>query len=468
MTKPFIDDDFMLYSRTASNLFHNHAESLPVIDFHNHLNPQEIYEDRMYDNMTEVWLEADHYKWRAMRANGISERLITGDGGPYEKFLAYADTIQNSFGNPLYHWTHLELKRYFDIDETLNPSSARRIWDACNEKLRDPGWSARNLLRMQKAAILCTTDDPADTLEWHKKIREDIQDLAVLPSFRPGGALDIEKSSFSDYISRLGQTADLKINCVEDLMEALSRRLAFFIENGCRVTDHSLESSFYRGIGSHEADRIFRERLAGNPVSGEEAAGYRGYILTQLGRLYADQGLVMQLHIGAIRNNSSRMFSCLGADAGFDSINDFAYAPQLSELLNAMDRTDQIPRTILYCLNPKDTPMLAAMAGNFQGNEDGIRSRIQLGSAWWFCDHLHGMEEQLQALCDVGLLSGFIGMLTDSRSFLSFPRHEYFRRILCNKVGSLVEKGQYPADMDYLGSMIEGICCGNAETYFRF
>lgn len=468
MTKTFIHDDFILYNRTASELFHNHAKDLPIIDFHNHLNPQEIYEDKMYDNMTEVWLGGDHYKWRAMRANGISERLITGDSDPYEKFLAYAETIQNSFGNPLYHWTHLELKRYFDIEETLSPSSAHGIWDACNHKLRDPGWSARNLLRMQKAKILCTTDDPADTLEWHKKIRTEVQDLTVLPSFRPGGALDIEKSSFADYIGRLGRAADLQISCIEDLMEALSRRLAFFIENGCRVTDHSLESGFYRGIRTGEADRIFRERLAGNPVSKEEAAGYRGYILTLLGRLYADRGLVMQLHIGAIRNNSSRMFARLGADAGFDSLNDFEYAPQLSALLNAMDSTDQLPRTILYCLNPKDLPMLAAMAGNFQANEEGIRSRIQLGSAWWFCDHLHGMEEQLQALCDVGLLSSFIGMLTDSRSFLSYPRHEYFRRILCNKVGDLVEKGQYPADMDYLGKMIENICCGNAETYFRF
>ena len=464
----FIHDDFILYSETASALYHEHAEKMPIIDFHNHLNPREIYEDKMYNNITEVWLGGDHYKWRAMRANGVSEELITGNGDPYQKFLAYADTIQNSLGNPLYHWTHLELKRYFGIDEVLKPESAERIWNACNEKLRDPAFSARNLLRMQKAEVLCTTDDPADDLYWHGKIREEISDIRVLPSFRPGNALDIEKEGFVAYLGRLGEAAGMEIRSAEDLLAALKKRLAFFMENGCRVTDHSIEGNFFKEADMAEVDVIFTKRVSGEELSCEELAVFKGWLLTELGKEYARHGLVMQLHIGAIRNNSTRMFRKLGADTGFDSLADFNYAPQLSGLMDAMDRTGDLPRTILYCLNPKDTPMLAAMAGNFQSNEEGIRSKVQLGSAWWFCDHMHGMQEQIQALCDVGLLSGFVGMLTDSRSFLSFPRHEYFRRILCGKVGEIVEKGQYPADMEYLGKMTEGICYGNAKVYFGF
>lgn len=464
----FIHDDFILYSETASALYHKHAGKVPIIDFHNHLNPREIYEDKMYNNITEVWLGGDHYKWRAMRANGISEELITGNGDPYQKFLAYAATIQNSLGNPLYHWTHLELKRYFGIDEVLKPESAERIWNACNDKLCDPAFSARNLLRMQKAEVLCTTDDPADNLQWHAKIREETNDFRVLPSFRPGNALDIEKEGFVAYLGRLGEAVGFEICSAYDLLAALKKRLTFFMENGCRVTDHSIEGDFFKEAGEAEAGAVLAKRLAGETLSCEELAAFKGWLLTELGKEYARHGLVMQLHIGAIRNNSERFFRRLGADTGFDSMADFNYAPQLGGLLNAMDLTGELPRTILYCLNPKDTPMLATMAGNFQSNEEGIRSKVQLGSAWWLCDHLHGMEEQIQALCDVGLLSGFIGMLTDSRSFLSFPRHEYFRRVLCNKVGEIVEKGQFPADMEYLGKMIEGICYGNAKVYFGF
>ena len=463
----FITDDFILYNDTARELYHEYAENMPIIDYHNHLNPQEISEDRMYENITSVWLGGDHYKWRAMRAQGYSEAMITGSAPDYDKFLAYADTVENCFGNPLYHWTHLELKRYFDIDETLNKETAQSIWERCNERLKDRDFSAQNLLRKQRVEVLCTTDDPADDLKWHKKIRETISDIKVYPSFRPGNVLDIEKNTFADYINKLGEVSDVKIKDIDDLVEALKRRLIFFIENGCRVTDHSLECDFFKGYNKDEANRIFTERMSLGKITPDDGAMYRGVILTELGKLYSDKDLVMQLHIGALRNNSVRMFKELGADTGFDSLSDMCYAPQLGALMNEMDRTDRLPKTILYCLNPRDMAMLMAMAGNYQGNEQGIRSRIQLGSAWWFNDHLHGMEEQLQVLSDMGLLSGFVGMLTDSRSFLSFPRHEYFRRILCNKIGEIVEKGQYPKNMEFLGSMVRNICYHNAAEYFR-
>ncbi|MBO4864251.1 MAG: glucuronate isomerase [Eubacterium sp.] len=462
----FITDDFMLYNDAARELYHEHAEKLPIIDYHNHLSPREIAEDKTYLNMTEVWLGGDHYKWRAMRARGYSEKLITGDADPYEKFLAYADTVQASIGNPIYHWTHLELKRYFDIDETLDKASAPSIWEKCNEKLKRSEFSALGLLRAQNVKVLCTTDDPVDDLKWHKKIREEIKDISVFPSFRPGNVLDIEKASFKDYIAKLGEVSGIDIGDSEDLISALKERLLFFIENGCRVSDHSLENDFFRPCRKADADRILAAKLKGEQVTLDEASMFRGYILTELGKMYAKYGLAMQLHIGAIRNNSSRMFERVGADTGYDSVNDINYAPQLGALLNEMDKEEKLPKTILYYLNPKDAVMLATMAGCFQGNEEGIKSKVQLGSAWWFNDHLHGMEEQLQVLSDTGLLSGFIGMLTDSRSFLSFPRHEYFRRILCNKVGEIVEKGQYPRDMAYLGKMIEDICYYNAEEYF--
>lgn len=465
--KPFIHDDFLLLTDTARELFSSHARNLPVIDFHNHLNPQEIYEDKCYDNIAQVWLDGDHYKWRAMRANGIPEQLITGDGQPFEKFLAWADTVQNCIGNPLYHWTHLELKRYFDVDTPLSPATAKDIWDICNQKLQSPEYSIRHLLKMQNVEILCTTDDPVDDLSWHKKLAMEQSDLQVLPTFRPGNALDIEKENFPSYAASLGAAAQTDVSTLSGLIDALKKRLDYFISAGCRVTDHSLECSFYLPASSETVNALYCKRLAGTVLSSEESAMYRGFVLTELGREYARKGLAMQLHIGALRNNSSRMFVKLGADTGFDSLNDFNYATQLSALLDAMDCTDELPKTILYYLNPKDADMLAAMAGNYQGNKDGIKGKVQLGSAWWFCDHKHGMEQQMEALSDVGLISHFIGMLTDSRSFLSFPRHEYFRRILCNKIGNWVENGEYPKDMDYLGALTENICYYNAKNYFH-
>lgn len=466
--KCFITDNFLLSTQTARELYHSTAKTLPIIDFHNHLNPQEIYEDKCYDNLTQIWLGGDHYKWRAMRANGIPEKLITGDGDPLEKFFAWADTVQNCIGNPLYHWSHLELKRYFDIDETLTLESAERIWSECAAKLKSPDYSIQNLLRKQKVEVLCTTDDPSDDLKYHKLLMKNNIGFRVLPTFRPNRALDIEKAGFSDYVHRFGETARTDVSDLEGLLYALEKRLDYFVEVGCHVTDHSLESNFFipRTIFK-TANAIYKKAMAGLPISAEDAAAYRGFLLTELAKLYTDRSLVMQLHIGALRNNSTRLFEKLGADIGCDSLNDFNYAPQLAGLLDTMDRTDNLPRTILYYLNPKDGPMLAAMTGNYQSNNSRIRGKMQLGSAWWFCDHRRGMEHQLDTLADTGLISTFVGMLTDSRSYLSFPRHEYFRRILCNKIGEWVENGEYPQDMNYLRKLIENICYQNAKEYFR-
>lgn len=461
-----MDESFMLQTDTAKKLYQV-VKNQPIIDYHNHLNPKEIYEDTCYNNIAEVWLGGDHYKWRAMRINGVSEELITGNGNPYEKFLAWADTVQNLIGNPLYHWTHLELQRYFGITKPLNLETAPEIWKICNEQLANPAYSTRNLLRMQHVDTLCTTDDPVDTLEWHKKIREDGFEIRVLPSFRPEKAMAIQKTDFLSYVQKLSKVTGRKLHDVDAFLGALEERLDYFVENGCRVSDHSLEGNFYQKTTREEANAIFTSRLTGAEITEEDAGKFKGYILTKLGQFYHHHNLVMQLHIGAIRNNAKRFYKRLGVDMGFDSLNDFNYAPQLAGLLNAMDEGENLPQTILYCLNPKDTEMLAAMAGNFCSNEEGIKGKVQLGAAWWFCDHKNGMERQIEASSDVGLIATSVGMLTDSRSFLSFPRHEYYRRILCNKIGEWVENGEYPCDMNYLQKLVKGICGENATTYFH-
>ncbi|MDU5109906.1 MAG: glucuronate isomerase [Clostridium sp.] len=465
--KHFIHDDFLLNTATSRELYHNNAKHMPIIDFHNHLNTKEIYEDICYENISDLWLGSDHYKWRAMRTYGIPEELITGDADPFNKFLAWSETVQNSIGNPLYHWTHLELKRYFGINKTLSPATASEIWNECNAKLKTKEYSVRNLLRMQNVEVLCTTDDPIDDLIWHKKLKEDCFEIEVLPTFRPEIALGIDKDDFQNYISQLGEKYGKVLLTIQDLLSALKECLNYFVDNGCRVTDHSLEGDFYVPASCDEVNNIYKKRMSGGTITNTEAAMYRGFLLTELGKEYSKHNLVMQLHIGAIRNNSTRMFEKIGPNAGFDSLNDYNYAPELSGLLNAIDKTDELPKTILYYLNPKDAEMLATMAGNFQSNYSGIKGKIQLGSAWWFCDHKNGMEHQMDVLSDVGLISIFIGMLTDSRSFLSFPRHEYFRRILCNKIGKIVENEEYPKDMKYLGNMIKNICYNNAKIYFN-
>ncbi|HEY9574194.1 MAG TPA: glucuronate isomerase, partial [Lachnospiraceae bacterium] len=440
----------------------------PIIDFHNHLNPEEIYKDRSFDNMTQIWLGGDHYKWRAMRMHGISEELITGNAKDFDKFTAWAKTVQNLIGNPLYHWTHLELQRYFQITKPLTLDTAKEIWEECNIKLKDKNFSVRNILERQNVSVLCTTDDPADSLEWHQKIKEDNFKIKVLPSFRPEKAMGIEKEDYKEYIEKLSEVALVKISTVKDLLSALKTRLDFFITMGCKVSDHSLERNFYSSTNLEEVEQIFQKAFHGESLLEEEVAKFKGFLLIFLGKEYAKKDIVMQIHIGALRNNSERLYRALGGDIGCDSLHDFVYASQLSEILKAMDKSQELPKTLLYCLNPKDMEMLSAMAGNFCQNTKGIRGKVQLGAAWWFCDHKNGIEKQIDAVADLGLISASVGMLTDSRSFLSFPRHEYYRRILCNKVGNWVENGEYPADKKYLEKLIKDICQRNALQYFGF
>ena len=440
--KKFMDKDFLLETETAKVLYHDHAAKMPICDFHNHLNVQEIYEDKVFNDIGEIWLGGDHYKWRALRTNGIQEEYVTGKKVSFqEKFSKWAETIPYTFGNPLYHWTHLELQRYFGIEEPLSPKTEKEIYEKCNQMLNTKEFSVRNLLRMMNITVLCSTDDPADDLRYHKALKEDGFEIQVLPTFRPDKALGIDKADFAEYIAKLSEV-------------------------GCRVSDHGLDENLYIKASEEEVDAIFKKALAGEKLTAEEIKKFKGNVLVFLGSHYHKRNWTMQLHIGAVRNNSTRMFEKLGPDAGFDSIDDICYAKELSALLNAMDYNAELPKTILYCLNAKDNEMLASMAGNFQ--DGSCKGKVQFGAAWWFLDQKRGMEAQLDVLSQIGLLSAFVGMLTDSRSFLSFPRHEYFRRILCNYIGNLVENGEYPADMEFLGQMVENICYNNAMEYFGF
>ena len=466
--KQFMDKDFLLETETAKRLFHDVAAKQPIIDFHNHLEAEEILNDKKYNNLTEVWLGGDHYKWRAMRVNGVSEKLITGDGNPYDKFLAWADTIQNAYGNPLYHWTHLELQRYFGIYKPLSLKTADEIWEICNEKLNSQEYTARNLLKMQNVEVLCTTNDPIEDLHAHDQIKQSDLTIKVLPTFRPEKIMGIDKSGFCDYVQKLEEVSGVSLNSIDDVMVALEKRLDSFIEKGCKVSDHSLEHHFYESVTKEQVDQIFKDALNGKELEEKQIAMYEGYLLSELGKMYSDKNIVMQIHIGAIRNNSIRMQKLIGDNTGFDSVHDFAMAKDLSGVLNRMDLENKVPKTILYNLNPKDAEVLTTMACNFAGNEDGIKGKVQLGIAWWFNDHKMGMQQQMETVAHSGLLSTFLGMLTDSRSFLSFPRHEYFRRILCNMIGNWVENGECPDDMEYLTQMIKGICGDNAKRFFEF
>lgn len=462
--KNFMDSDFLLQTDTAKMLYHDAAETMPIFDYHNHLNQKAILEDSQMDNLTQVWLGGDHYKWRAMRAMGVPEELITGNGSDYDKFLAWARTIENSIGNPLYHWTHLELQRYFGITAPLSEATAKQIWDSANEQMRSKEFSVRNLILRQNVKYMCTTDDPADDLEAHKALKNENFGCTVLPTFRPEKAMAIEKPGYADYIAKLSEVSGVDIKNVDDLMKALEKRMDYFISVGCVVTDHSLEGCFYQLATVEDVDRVMKKRLEGEELTAAECGMYKGYVMIALGKMYARKNIVMQLHIGALRNNSSRQLAAIGVDSGFDSMDDIKYASYLSTMLNEMDKENLLPKTVLYSLNPNDNEMLASMAGNFQGG--GIRGKMQFGTAWWFNDHKPGMEAQLTVLSSIGLLSPFIGMLTDSRSFLSFPRHEYFRRILCNVVGNWVENGEYPNHPDFLKEMINNISYNNAYNYF--
>ena len=465
--KKFMDKDFLLETETAKVLYHDHAAKMPICDFHNHLNVQEIYEDKVFNDIGEIWLGGDHYKWRALRTNGIQEEYVTGKEVSFqEKFSKWAETIPYTFGNPLYHWTHLELQRYFGIEEPLSPKTEKEIYEKCNQMLNTKEFSVRNLLRMMNITVLCSTDDPADDLRYHKALKEDGFEIQVLPTFRPDKALGIDKADFAEYIAKLSEVVGYEIYSIETLKKALEERINYFAEVGCRVSDHGLDENLYIKASEEEVDAIFKKALAGEKLTAEEIKKFKGNVLVFLGSHYHKRNWTMQLHIGAVRNNSTRMFEKLGPDAGFDSIDDICYAKELSALLNAMDYNAELPKTILYCLNAKDNEMLASMAGNFQ--DGSCKGKVQFGAAWWFLDQKRGMEAQLDVLSQIGLLSAFVGMLTDSRSFLSFPRHEYFRRILCNYIGNLVENGEYPADMEFLGQMVENICYNNAMEYFGF
>lgn len=450
----FINDNFMLKTKTARKLY-DMVKDLPIIDYHCHLNPKQIAENYKFKNAFDLFLGGDHYKWRQMRTNGIDEEFITGGADDYEKFKAFAKTMPYLLGNPIYHWTHLELKRYFGIEETLSEETCKMIWDRCNECLEKDEYRAQGLITRSNVEALCTTDDPADTLEYHEALRT--FSTKVLPTFRPDRAVDIEKPTFIPYIENVG------LKTFSELESWLRERIKYFNEHGCRLSDHSLE---YVPYGEGDAESAFNKRLAGETLTKEEIDSFKCKVLKICAEEYTRYGWAMQIHIGALRNNNKKMHERLGVDAGFDSINDLCIAENLSAFLNSLEYDNCLPKTILYTLNPKDNYVLGTMIGNFQSGS--IPGKIQFGSGWWFNDQRDGMEAQMRALANLGMLSRFVGMLTDSRSFVSYPRHEYFRRILCNLIGTFVEDGEYPADFATLEKIVKGICYENAKNYFKF
>lgn len=463
----FMNQDFLLSTPTAKELYHYVAAKQPIIDYHCHLDPAEIAEDKRYENITQIWLYGDHYKWRYMRSCGIEEKYCTGDASDYEKFLAYAKTIGYAIGNPLYHWTHLELQRYFGISEPLNEKSAPAIWEQANKQIASPDFSAKNLIRRSNVVIICTTDDPTSDLTHHEKIQQDKDfHTKVLPTFRPDNALNIQKETFPQYIKSLEQAAGKSIVSFRALKEALSDRLDYFQSHGCKLSDHSLAAPVFRPEKESKVEEIFQNALQGQLPSQEETEAYQTALLLFLGEEYAKRDFAMQLHLGAMRNNNTRQFQALGPDTGFDSIDDLSIAHNLSKYMDALEQHQLLPKTILYTLNPKDNYVLGSMLGNFQ--QAGIQSKIQFGSAWWFNDQIDGMTQQLKVLANLGSLSGFVGMLTDSRSFLSYPRHEYFRRILCRILGQWVEEGWFPKDMEILSDIVAKISYQNCLSYFHF
>ncbi|MFE4044051.1 glucuronate isomerase [Priestia sp. YIM B13490] len=465
--KKFMDDNFLLTNETAAHLYNTYAKDMPIIDYHCHLNPQEIYENKQFETLTNVWLDGDHYKWRLMRANGIEEEKITGSASDYEKFLAWAKTVPMTIGNPLYHWTHLELKRFFDIDEILNEHTAPFIWEKANEKLRSGEFGARDLITRSNVKVICTTDDPTDSLEYHMKLR-DVQEFEtqVLPSFRPDKGLEINQEGFKNWIAKLQDCSHHSIHTYDDLLKALESRARFFHSMGGRLSDYALNKMVYTKTSKEEVSEIFLKALKGEGVSTEEESKYKSYTLIFLGKLYNELGWAMQFHLHALRNNNTKMFHQLGPDTGYDSMYDGQVAEPLVQLLDQMDVQNSLPKTILYSLNPKDNYVLASIIGSFQG--DGIPGKLQLGTAWWFNDQREGMLEQMKALSNIGLFSRFIGMLTDSRSFLSYTRHEYFRRLVCSLIGTWVEEGEMPNDQQLLEQIVKGICYENAKDYFSF
>jgi glucuronate isomerase len=468
MSEPisFLNEDFLLHSEPARELYHDYASTCPIIDYHNHLSPKDIAENRQFENLTTIWLEGDHYKWRAMRANGVDERFITGNAEPQEKFLAWAKTVPATLRNPLYHWTHLELKRYFGVAELLNEKSAPEIYKHCTSKLKQNDFRVQPLLTSMKVKVVCSTDDPTDSLNYHKEMASHITDLKMLPTFRPDKAYASgHVENYNHYLDLLSEVSGITIESFGDLIAALRNRIDYFDSHGCKAADHGLEC-----IGdvnsTQKGEVIFKKVRTGSQLTAEEQLILQGAVLLELGKMYNEKNWVQQFHIGAIRNNNSRLLNSLGSDTGFDSVGDFSQSRNLSSFLNRLDQTNQLAKTILYNLNPADNEVFATMTGNFC--DGSIPGKIQWGSAWWFLDQKDGMEKQIDTLSNMGLLSRFIGMVTDSRSFLSFPRHEYFRRVLCNLLGNDISKGELPNDVKLIGTMVQDICYNNVKNYFEF
>ncbi len=465
--KKFMDQDFLLSTETARKLYHDYAEKMPILDYHCHLSPQEIYEDRRFENITQIWLGGDHYKWRQMRSNGVEERYITGDASDREKFQKWAETLEVAIGNPLYHWSHLELQRYFGYEGHLCAETAEEVWQQCNAKLAQADMSARNLIVQSGVTLVCTTDDPVDSLEWHKKIAEDESfPVQVLPAWRPDKAMYVEKPDYLTYLQRLGAVSGVTVDSFAALLEALRKRMDFFAERGCVVSDHGLEYVMYEPATAEEIEAMFAKRLSGEQLTRKEELQFKTAFMVAMGREYHKKNWVMQLHYGVKRDNNQSIFRKIGADAGIDCISNNTPSAQLADYLNALADTDELPKTILYSLNPIDNAAIGTVIGCFQ--DSTAVGKIQHGSAWWFNDNKTGMMEQMTSLANLGLLGNFIGMLTDSRSFLSYTRHEYFRRILCELIGGWVENGEYPWDEKVLSRMIKGICYDNAVRYFGF
>lgn len=461
--RKFLDNDFLLSNETAKTLYHDYAENMPILDYHCHIDPKEIYEDRKFENITQVWLGGDHYKWRIMRSCGVAEEYITGKAHDREKFQKFAECLPKCIGNPMYHWCHLELKNYFGFSGVLNEDTAEEVWQLTKEKLKS--MSARSLIKESNVALIGTTDDPCSDLYYHEKLREEKYETKVCPSFRPDPVLNIHKVGFVDYIKKLSETVGFSIENISDVKKALSKRIEYFNKNGCKAADHGLDYVMYREADERELNEILKTALSGGAVTKEQAESYTTALLLHCGREYAKNGWVMQLHFSCMRNPNSRRFSELGADTGFDCIAVTDSCDSLYRVMDALDKNNTLPKTILYSLNPADDEWIDTLLGAFQGSE--ISGKVQHGSAWWFNDNKTGMVKQLTSLANLSVLGNFIGMLTDSRSFLSYARHEYFRRILCNLIGTWVENGEYPCDIEFLGGLVQDICTNNAKKYFN-
>lgn len=463
--KLFLDENFLLKTKTAQTLYHEYAQKMPLIDYHCHLSPQQIAENMQFRNLTDAWLSGDHYKWRAMRTNGVDESFCTGNKSDEEKFMKWAETVPYTMRNPLYHWTHLELQRYFGVKEILNPNSAKAIYEQCSALLQDPSYSTQGLIQKMNVRVICTTDDPIDNLEWHQKIKDSNFSVKVFPAFRPDKAMEVSNAAiFALYVKKVEEVTNTTITNLPDYLAALKNRHDYFATMGCNVSDHGLEEIYAEEFTEKEVESIFAKALAGNDLSLTEQRKFKSAMLLHFAVWDWEKGWIQQYHLGALRNNNARMLKQLGPDTGWDSIGDFSQAAALARFLNKLDSEDQLTKTIVYNLNPADNELMATMIGNF--NDGSVAGKVQFGSAWWFLDQKDGMERQINALSNMGLLSRFVGMLTDSRSFLSYPRHEYFRRIVCNLFGNEIEEGELPNDIAWTGKIIQDICFNNANQYF--